>query len=76
MFVKVIREVDGVFHQSLYEVDRMHLGPLEDNQRVDLERDGTQDAITLIIDRLTTDFFVMNDVGKTIESYHRLHGRN
>ena len=81
MFINIIREQDdGRRACGIYECDRVFLRPTtegpngtpprEHDVEVNMESNGPGGSITLVLDKQTTELYVMNENGRTIDSYN------
>mgnify|MGYP001115795795 CR=1 FL=1 len=68
MFAKTINRETG--HATLYECDRVVFNRLlKDDETITVDFESEKDCVTTILDRRASELYIMNDEGKTIDSY-------
>jgi hypothetical protein len=72
MFVKIQRPIEG--SESVYECERLHVTRKDADDppwtAFDLESKDGYNTVTIVHNSEPTTVYVMNDHGKTIDSYH------
>jgi hypothetical protein len=72
MYVKIVRKYAGALNDGFYQCRRVFVRPDEENVNqaiVSMEDDNVVRGVTLYIDKRDTSVFILNDAGRTIDTY-------